>query len=102
MKPIKSLAIRRDDTKDGYSEMAVEIDENGAIVLSGVDAGEEVRQFFGDWDFEFWLTIPPEYKEAVLLHLIKDSFLSQDRFSSVHKMRKWLEERDIPFQFTSF
>ena len=96
MEPIKKLVIRHERMDDGYSELAVGIDDSGALVLEGVDAGEEVRRLFGDWDFEYWLTIPAEYRESLLLYLIKE------RFTSVHDMRKWLGEKDIPFEFTSF
>ena len=96
MKPIKELVIRHEDRSDGYNELSVTIDKKGSIVLEGVDTGEDVCKFFGDWDFEYWLKIPPDYLETVLLFLIKDRFLS------VHDMQKWLEERDIPSQFTSF
>ena len=96
MKPIKKLLIRHDQMDDGYSELAVAIDESGSITLEGVDAGEEVRRVFGDWDYEYWLTVAPEYRESVLLHLVKD------RFSSVHEVQKWLEDREIPFDFMSF
>lgn len=96
MEPFKKLLIRRDQFGDGYSELAVTVDESGSIVLEGVDAGEEVKKFFGDWDYEYWLKIAPEYRDSISLYLIKE------RFSSVEDMRKWLKEKDIPFTFTSF
>jgi len=96
MEPIKKLVIRHERMDDGYSEFTVGIDDSGSLVLEGVDAGEEVRRLFGDWDYEYWLTIPAEYRESVLLYLIKE------RFSSVHDMREWLKEKNIPCEFTSY
>jgi hypothetical protein len=96
MEPIKKLTIYREDKTDGYRELEVVIYHDGSLVLDGVDAGEDVINYFGDWDFEYLLVVAPEYKDTVLLHLIKD------RFSSAQDMQQWLKERDIPYQFTSY
>lgn len=94
--PTTELVIRYEKQEDGYSELLVKINENGDLVLDGCDAGEEVRRSFGDWDYEYWLTVPNAFKETLLLHLVKD------RFTSVNDMRSWLNERGIPSEFTSF
>lgn len=90
------LLIRHEKFDDGYSELLVRIGPGGELVLDGCDAGEDVRQHFGDWDYEYWLTIPAESKDTLLLHLVKE------RFSSVHDMQEWLEKREIPGKFTSY
>ncbi len=51
---------------------------------------------FGDWDVEYWFTVRPEDKDAVLLHLI------QSRFSSVHDFRARLAERGVESEFQRF
>lgn len=48
MEPVQRLLIRRDQFGEGYSELAVTVDESGSIVLEGVNAGEKVKRFFGD------------------------------------------------------
>jgi len=51
---------------------------------------------FGDWDYEYWLTIPEKFKETIMLNLIKD------RFSSVHEIKEWLDQLGIPSEFSSY
>jgi len=95
MDPISKITIRYEKTEDGYSELLAEINDAGDLVLDGCDAGRGVERAFGDWDHEYWLTIPKEYRDSVLLHLIKD------RFASVHDLKAWLDERGIPSEQTS-
>lgn len=90
------LLIRHEKFDDGYRELLVRIDSDGDLVLDGCDAGELARETFGDWDYEYWLTVPAEWKDTLLLHLVKE------RFSSVHDMQEWLEKREIPGKFTSY
>lgn len=96
MKPITQLEIRDEKARGGYSTLLAKIDDHGALVLEGCDAGKDMEKFFGDGDFEYWLTIPAEFKDTVLLHLIKE------RFTSAHDMRAWLEQKGIPCEFTSY
>ena len=96
MEPINKLIMRDDMNSGGYSYLVAQIDEHGNLVLEGVDGGKDVEKFLGDSDYEYWLTIPQEFKEAALLHLIKE------RFSSVHDLKAWLEEKQIPCNYTSY
>lgn len=93
---IRELVIRDERSDSGYNTLHVKIGDDGSLVLEGVDAGPEVERMFGDWGFEYWLTINAEDKDSVLLHLI------QSRFSSVHAFRVWLAERGIESGFQSF
>ena len=96
MKPIKKIIIKYIKYKDGYSDLFAEISEKGDLVVDGCDAGELVEEMFGDWDYEYWLTIPEKFKDTIMLHLIKD------RFSSVHEIEKWLDQLEIPSEFSSY
>ena len=96
MEPINKLIIRDDKTSDGYSEIIAKIDDHGNLVLEGVDGGKDVDKFFGDSDYEYWLTVPKDFKDTALLYLIKE------RFPSVHDLKSWLEEKQIPCNYTSY
>lgn len=93
---ITQLTIRDERLEDGYRTLAVKIAEDGSLVLEGVDAGQDVERMFGDWDYEYWLTVRPEDRDTVLLHLI------QSQFSSAHVFRAWLAERGVESEFQSF
>jgi len=46
------------------------ISEKGDLVIDGCDSGELAKEMFGDWDYEYWLTIPEKFKETIMLNLI--------------------------------
>ena len=96
MKPIKKVIIKDEKYEDGYSELLAKISEKGDLVIDGCDAGELAKEMFGDWDYEYWLTIPEKFKETIMLNLIKD------RFSSVDEIKKWLDQLGIPSEFSSY
>src|SRR5262245_56737997 len=90
------LTIRdeRDDRSSSFAQ--VKIGDGGEFVFEGVDAGPDVEKFFGDGDFEYWLRVKTEHKDAMLLHLVRE------HFGSVHALKEWLAQRQIPAEFTSY
>ena len=94
MKKIKIYDYR---TKENETHSLIaELNDEGDLILSGYDSGQSVKDFFGDFDHEYWLTVKSENVSAVLLHLIKDSFKSDTEF------REWLEKNNIKFEFISY
>jgi len=67
MKPIKKVILKDEKYEDGYSELLAKNSENGDLVIDGCDAGELAKEMFGDWDYEYWLTIPEKFKETIML-----------------------------------
>ncbi len=96
MDPITRIVIRHEKTTTGYSELIARVDVSGELVLDGCDAGASVEETTGDWDYEYWVTVSPLFKDTVLLHLIKE------RFNSVHEMSEWLGSLGIPSKFMSY
>jgi len=82
--------------KNETHSLSAEIKKNGDLVLSGYDSGQSVKEFFGDFDHEYWLTVKAEKISSVLLYLIKDRFKNDTEF------REWLHEKDIKFNFYSY
>jgi hypothetical protein len=83
------LTIRDERNGDAYSFCCVKIGDGGSLVLETVDGGPEVERLFGDSDVEPFVTVKPEDKDAVLLHLVKA------QFSSAHVFKQWLAEHGI-------
>lgn len=81
---------------ESSSFLEAKISENGDLVLEGQDLGRLVQETWGDEDYEYWLTVAGEYKDTVLLYLLKERFESETAF------REWLKEREIPHRFMSF
>jgi hypothetical protein len=88
--PIKELAIRHEDRVNSYSFLDVLINEQGDLRLDGVDGSPMLEKSWGDFDYEFSWTVPAEWKDTVLLHLMKERFPKESEFSG------WCEERGIP------
>lgn len=93
---INKIKLREIEIEGGKSYLDASISESGSLVLEGCDNGETVKKIWGDFDYEYQITVNNEYKDTVLLHLIKNSFDSESKFM------KWLEEREIPFEFNSY
>ena len=47
------------------------IDGEGNLVISGHDLGEICRKYWGDSDYEYWLTVSSENKHRVLKALME-------------------------------
>lgn len=93
---INRIKLREIEIQGGKSYLDAMISEDGDLVLEGCDNGEYVKQVWGDFDYEYWVTVKSDYKDSVLLHLI------QEKFDNETKFKEWLKEKDIPFEFTSY
>ena len=93
---INEIKLREMEIRGGKSYLDAVIRENGDLVLSGQDLGEFVEQVWGDWDYEYWVTVNSDDKDSVLLHLIQEKFESETNF------QEWLKEKEIPCEFMSY
>ncbi len=76
----------------------------GDLVLEGYDCGPSVEAAWGDSDYEYWMVVGREHKDAVLLFLLAEWFKAQGaglpRTSS--DLRSALQARGIPVGFESW
>jgi hypothetical protein len=93
---IKKIVLQKHRTDDVSVHLTASIDEKGDLVLEGYDIGKFVEDHWGDSDYEYWLRIDKDYKDTILLWLIKERFLSDSDF------RKWLDEKGVPSDFQSW
>ena len=75
------------------------IDENGNLLFSGQDIGEAPEMFFGDSDYEYWLTVPASEKDRLLLALIEKHYAGDALV--VSSLREFMESKNIPYNFHS-
>jgi hypothetical protein len=94
--PIKKIKLMEFKTERDSRYLDAKIDNDGNLVLEGYDIGDSVEEFWGDSDYEYWLTVSQEYKDTVLLLLI------QERFESSSEFKMWLESKEIPHKFDSW
>jgi hypothetical protein len=102
-----------------------EIDERKNLVVFGIDTGEDPLKFWGDFDYEFWITVNKTHKGKVLeilvdrnLKLRKPLKISStdtdnkilaliNRFYKGHphavdEFQKFLKSKNIPCKFGSY
>lgn len=82
--------------KNEYSKLTAELNDKDNLIFSEVDSGDSIKKQYDDFDYEYWCTVKSEYISTILLHLL------QEKFSDISKIRKWLEEKNIPFENSSF
>jgi len=93
--PVKDLVISSERTAGGYSDLTVKVTDAEDVVMEGVDGGKRIEELTGDWDYEYWVTVRAQWKDTLLLHLLKDRFADSTRFKA------WLEQQGIPYEFHS-
>ena len=92
----KEIMLKETRTETDISWLKAKIDENGNLVFEGGDIGETPEKYWGRDEYEYWRTVDKEYKDSILLLLIKDKFTSDSEFS------EWLEKAGIPSKFQNW
>jgi hypothetical protein len=73
---------------------------NGDLEISGQDVGAAPREFLGDSDHEYWITIPAGHAEGITPELLRT--LAQRPPGGTAPIIAWLRERSIPHSFRSY
>lgn len=96
MKKIKEITVWDEYKRKNHYNLIAKIDNDGNLVLDGGDIGQDVEQWWGDIDYEYWYVIKKEWKDTLLLHLLAEKFTLENT------PHKWLENKEIPFDFSSY
>lgn len=92
------MILFKNDEGPTRTTLEADVDEKGNLVLSGCDLGDAPREAFGDSDYEWWIAVPAEHRNAVLLELMKDRF---GHATGTTTFMEWLDARAIPHTFKS-
>ena len=87
--------------KNNHYVLDAKITDEGSLVLEGFDIGDFVKEYWGDSDYEYWLTVKAEHLPIVLLRLIKECF-DNNIFKNDSEFKEWLKAKSIPSEFTSW
>ncbi len=98
----RKLNLRDAAQGGGRTQLDILINDTDDLVMEGYDYGPDVEEFFGDDDYEYWVTVPKEYKDLVLLNLIKEKFTSKSKSGPSSAFMNWLKKKGIPYEFVSF
>jgi hypothetical protein len=93
---INKITLIKSDSERVSVRLTARIGAGGDLILEGFDYGEFVEEVFGDDDYEYSLTVKADYKDTILLNLIKEKFANDSEF------KLWLDEKQIPSEFWSF
>ena len=96
MEKIKEITFYRKEDEKNVSWEKASIEVDGNLRLDGYDLGETPLKFWGDDEYEYWLTVDKEWKDTILL------LLAKERFEDFGSFRKWLDEKDIPNRFANW
>ncbi len=81
------------------------INDQNDLVIEGQDIGQNVEEYWGDSDYEYWVVVPEAYKNTVLLWLLKERFYGTELPAAFHNssdFMEWLKAKEIPYHFTSY
>jgi hypothetical protein len=73
---------------------------NGDVVVHGQDQATGSVTHFAASEYEWFLTIPAEEKDRLVLELMRALF--EGRADARERMGKWLEERGVRFEGMAF
>jgi hypothetical protein len=77
-----------------------QITDAGNLQISGQDVGKAPEEFWGDTDYEYWVTVGSEHKDSVLLALIERLFAGHP--SAHSQFMEFLKSKGIPYKFDSW
>ena len=96
MKKINKVVLYDVDDDINSTIEWVNISEDGNLILQADDCGQTPLKFWGDIDYEYWRFVDKDWKDTVLLLLMKDRF---KRFSD---LENWIIEKKVPNTFGSY
>lgn len=79
------------------TDISLTVNQDGSLRIDGCYAGPYAVSFWGDWDHEFWLTIPAGHLPAVLAATLRDGFTRKDRLTYA-ALKDLLRHAEVPFE----
>jgi hypothetical protein len=73
---------------------------SGDVVMAGQDIGSAPLQSFGEDEYEYFLSVPAEQKDRLILQLMHHVFAGNEQTRTA--IAEWLDERGIPYSLHSF
>jgi len=70
---------------------------DGSLKIDGVYAGPKAEKVWGDWDHEFWMTVPASHAQAFLALIARDAFTRDGRLT-YGTLCELVEKAEIPVE----
>ena len=94
MTKLNRVVLAEKRTDKGWHLIEVLLNDAGDLILRGHEPDEMPRAAFGTQEYEQRLEIPAEFKDTILLLLLKERFKTDGMF------QQWLERHGIPYTQT--
>ena len=82
------------------SHVQAAIEPHGGVTIDAVDAGEFVREVWGDDDYEYTLSVPAAQKDRLLLALLERHY--GGHANAFAEIRAVLDQESIAYGFESW
>lgn len=98
-----TVVLREPEVGQSNWSLDANIGKRGDLSLTGFDFGDAVKGVFDSAtsSYEWWVTVDREYKDEILLKLLRECF-EGDIFKSDTDFREWLKVYEIPSEFGSW
>lgn len=96
MEKITTITLHEPGDGPNTTSDKASIGQTGELRLEAYDTGSIPMAFFGREEYEFTYSYDADWKDTILLLLMKD------RFASVGDFHCWTDEKSIPHHFESW
>jgi hypothetical protein len=101
--PLQSVRLADWRVPGLHHTLGAYIDKDGDLVIDGCDFGSNVERLWGDSDYEFAWHIASEWKDTVLLNLLKERFEAEPEWVEHETLfKEWLTSHGVPTKFWCF
>ena len=88
------MEIYKEEKGNEATQIEANFDNSGNLVISGADIGPSVEAYWGDIDYEYFLSVYKKDMEKLFLLLLKESFNSKEALDFT-KIKKICEANEI-------
>ncbi len=81
---------------ESFRSIMVTLSPSGRLKLDAQDMGKFVEEYWGDSDYEFWITIPPEAAAKLAYVLLKKLYAGREQ--AVTELRELCAAENIPHE----
>jgi len=98
--PDITIELYREDDGSNHRDVALAVNDHGAVHISAYDLGEAPETTWGHDDYEFWVDVPSTEVQKLLFALFKEKYLG--RASAVDEFAKFCDQNGIKKEWQSY
>jgi hypothetical protein len=80
-----------------FRSIYLRVEDDGGIKMDGQDIGPNVKRFWGDDDYEFWVRVPPAAVSKLAFELLREKFSGQ--MGAVDAFSDWCDAHGVEHKF---